>query len=51
MGNPSIEVNEENKEIAQMLKSSAMDAVLEGMFLNFYIFIYVFSFYFMKKFM
>lgn len=31
MGNPSIEVTEENWEAAQIEKSKAMDAISEGM--------------------
>lgn len=31
MGNPSIEVTEENREAAQIEKSKAMDAISEGM--------------------
>jgi suppressor of tumorigenicity protein 13 len=31
MGNPSVEVTEENQEAAQIAKSKAMDAVSEGM--------------------
>lgn len=31
MGNPSVEVTEENREAAQVAKSKAMDAISEGM--------------------
>lgn len=31
MGNPSVEVTEENQEAAQVAKLKAMDAISEGM--------------------
>jgi suppressor of tumorigenicity protein 13 len=31
MGNPSVEVTEENREAAQIAKSKAMDFISEGM--------------------
>jgi suppressor of tumorigenicity protein 13 len=41
MGNPSVEVTEENQEAAQIEKSKAMDAISEGM-RSFFIFILLF---------
>jgi hypothetical protein len=44
MGNPSVDVTEENQEAAQIEKSKAMDAISEGM-RSFFIFIFNFFFF------
>ena len=42
MGNPSVEVTEENQEAAQVEKSKAMDAISEGMRSFFLLFYFIF---------
>ena len=36
MGDLSVEVNDENRDLAQILKSKAMDAITEGMLCSIY---------------
>jgi hypothetical protein len=49
MGNPSVEVTEENQEAAQIEKSKAMDAISEGM-RSFFIFYFIFFLIFIFNF-